>query len=137
VDPHQQSSAGTVRYFGEHWGTSRLAGGVQVRTPVGQPCIRCQDTIAAGDQGILTAYLHGDGNATMVPLHAECELIAILGHDFGVCSCTGYDTTSHDAARDLWRRFHLPGWRKATRGTVDTRTTGDDERPWFKTRTRS
>jgi hypothetical protein len=49
----------------------------------------------------MTAGADGAWIAAPGPTHAECEMLDHLGHDFGVCSCTGYDR-SHASAVALW-----------------------------------
>jgi hypothetical protein len=44
--------------------------------------------------------------------HPECLALGTVGHDYGVCRCTGYDPTSRVAARELWRRLRDPEWRR-------------------------
>lgn len=37
--------------------------------------------------------------------HPACLALGVVGHDFGVCHCTGFDTPSRVAALELWRRL--------------------------------
>lgn len=95
-----------IHYFGYAWpaGVERV-GVVEVPTPVGAPCLRCRQPMAEGDQGYVRAVLRDEGEATDEPVHVECEALGLTGHAFGVCSCTGYDTISREAALTLWRRL--------------------------------
>lgn len=38
-------------------------------------------------------------------MHTECQALGVVGHDYGVCRCTGWDTNSRDTARELMRRI--------------------------------
>lgn len=89
--------------FGPPWNAPVSDASVFVATPVGKPCLNCREPIADGDRGFLRPVMRADG-ATVEPLHAECEMIGLAGHTWGVCHCTGYDTTSREAARLLWFR---------------------------------
>lgn len=41
--------------------------------------------------------------------HPACLALGVIGHDFGVCHCTGFDTSSRAAALELWRRLREEG----------------------------
>lgn len=96
-------------YFGDRWDVPAVASAVQVPTPVGQPCGLCGEPIQAGGRGWMRgAMREGDDGrlaAVVVLHHAECELLTIAGHLWGVCGCHGFDT-SHASALELWRRIH-------------------------------
>jgi hypothetical protein len=96
----------TSLYFGEPW---RSMGGAQrVDPPIGEACLTCGEPIAEGDQGYVRVVLRTVDILTaheVAPVHAECEALGIVGHTFGVCTCTGYDTRSRAAARILWERI--------------------------------
>lgn len=94
----------TAVFFGAPWGAPALDYAEPTDTPVGRPCLVCRESIADGDLGWLRTALLDAGVATIEPVHAECDLLGVAGHTFGVCSCTGYDTTSREAARELWQR---------------------------------
>lgn len=38
-------------------------------------------------------------------MHIECLALGIIGHEYGVCSCTGWDTGARASALELWRRL--------------------------------
>jgi hypothetical protein len=70
-------------------------------------CVLCAEPIDAGD---VDYSWRSTGN----PAHGACMALGIVGHDYGVCTCTGYDTQSRAAAIELWqrmgaRREHLHG----------------------------
>lgn len=96
-------------YFGEAWDVPALDYATQAETPVGAACGCCSEAVAAGDVGWIRAAFDTATGPRPYVLHAECELLGIVGHLFGVCSCTGFDTTSREAARELWRRVMIPG----------------------------
>lgn len=95
-------------FFGGSWGAPILDDARQVPAPVGEQCLHCGDSVVDGDCGFIrgVSRLQPDGSltATAEPIHAECELISVLGHDLGVCHCTGYDTSTRAAARLAWER---------------------------------
>jgi hypothetical protein len=96
-------------YFGEPWDCPAVDGATQVPTPDGQLCDLCGEPICPGDRGWLRGAIRGDGGRMFVSTvahHAECELLTVVGHTWGVCSCTGFDTTSRASALELWRRIH-------------------------------
>jgi hypothetical protein len=95
-------------YFGRPWGAAALDGATRVPTPVGDECLRCRELIAADDQGwIRVAVTRMDDSGDLVgcskPIHVECDFIGVAGHLFGVCACTGFDTSTRHAARVAWR----------------------------------
>lgn len=93
----------TTVFFGERWDVPLLENATQVETPVGVDCLNCSEPVADGDRGLLRgAFING--NPCVVPIHAECDLIGVIGHLMGVCHCTGYDTSSREAARLAWER---------------------------------
>jgi hypothetical protein len=72
-----------VQYFGEPWpsGICEEIEAVQVPTPVGDPCVLCEEKIQDGEQGtfigVMTAPLNG--HPSYGPVHRECSLRAVLG----------------------------------------------------------
>jgi hypothetical protein len=98
-------------FFGQPWGPPlgkrQPQGSHPVDTPVGQPCGVCTEPIAEGDHGFVRAVIRDAGILTaheVVAVHAECEALGVVGHSFGVCSCTGYGRT-REAALLLWQRL--------------------------------
>jgi hypothetical protein len=83
----------------------------QVPTPVGKPCELCSEPVAAGDRGWMRPTIREDSGrrtVTVVPHHAECELLTVAGHLFGVCDCTGWaghGRACRAAALELHRRI--------------------------------
>lgn len=97
----------TTHFFGERWDAPAVDDATQVPTPVGQPCLaECGDVIAEGDRGFLRGVVRmvdGELVGSVEPVHAECDLRSVMGHQVGVCPCKGY---GHDraAARLVWER---------------------------------
>jgi hypothetical protein len=92
-------------FFGVRWDAPIVDDADQVPTPVGQMCYVCGQPIEAGDRGLIRACMRweehppdADGYTTSplpvaaLPIHAECDMLGVLGHQFGVCRCTGWDT---------------------------------------------
>lgn len=105
----------TLRYFGANWGAPMLEGAVQDDTPVGAPCHTCREPIQLGDRGIWQMLVTPHPlRALYRPVHAECQLMEVLGHSFGVCDCTGRPKDRHSALT-LWRRVHTWQAAQATR----------------------
>lgn len=82
-----------------------MDGAARVPTPIGQPCLQCNESIVEGDRGLMVAVYHSVFKSSVEPVHAECEVLPIVGHLVGVCSCTGYDTRTHAAALLAWQRL--------------------------------
>lgn len=90
-------------FFGDPWDAPIVDyAHSQGETPVGEKCLYCEEAIAEGDRGWYTAVLSA-GEPRLAYVHAECEILGISGHSYGVCSCNGY---GHDraAAQLLWQR---------------------------------
>lgn len=131
-------------YFGTLWDAPRFDPGgglrpIQKDTPVGDPCFECGEPIAEGDRGewaalVTEVYVRGwrrglrwvkdwpwlrrrtGWQQELRPVHAECNLLGLLGHDFNVCSCKDYGGTEtrRAAALLLLERVNesrkLSGW---------------------------
>lgn len=74
--------------------------------PVDETCLRCDEEIEDGDTAAMVSVV-----GAIRWMHIECQMIGIIGHDYGVCRCKGFDTTSHEAALELQHR--VIGRRKA------------------------
>jgi hypothetical protein len=92
----------TAVFFGERWDAPIVDEAVQVPTPVGTECLGCGEPVVDGDRGFIRVVLLRSGSHT-APVHAECDMLGVMGHQYGVCSCTGFGT-GRAAARELWRR---------------------------------
>lgn len=93
-------------YFGEPWAGLKDQNAVRVAIPLGESCRVCLERISAGDRGYLCATLTEDHSSAVAAVHIECEALGMFGHDFGVCSCTGFDTTARASALVLWKRLN-------------------------------
>jgi hypothetical protein len=95
-------------YFGPRWDAPMLDGAVQTETPVGKACMRCGEPIREGEPGLMRYIVPGIARgeaATEEPIHAECDAIGIVGHQYGICACEGWDTGSRRTAQALWKRM--------------------------------
>lgn len=114
-----------IHFFGERWDAPALddpEAAVQMPTPVGGACVQCSEPIVEGDRGFYRAAAFGPaGQSAVVFVHAECELLGIVGHEFGICSCTGFDTSSREAARELWRTVGEARGRDLTERKIQER----------------
>lgn len=63
----------------------------RIDTPVGVPCARCDEPIAADDDGVTIPHV-GDATVELRPYHYECQLRSVIGglnHLRGRCICCG------------------------------------------------
>ena len=96
----------TIDYFGP--ANTRKEGERLVETPIGKPCMLCEEGVLAGDMGTI----NGLGQI----MHYECQMrlvVGSVGHLMARCSC--YGGTEEDppgtsrrvaakAATALWER---------------------------------
>lgn len=94
-------------YFGEPWDVPAVQYAGRCATPVGSPCLTCGERVVEGDRGWMMPVLQGSDFPTVEAQHAECQLLGVVGHEYGVCTCTGYDTTSREAARVLLTKIGM------------------------------
>lgn len=104
----------TTVYFGPRWDAPLLddpddgsPAPIQVATPVGDPCYVCTGKIAEGERGLVRAGAKVGDNGKPVAIklfvHTECEMLGVIGHVYGVCTCSGWDTGTRAAALELLR----------------------------------
>jgi hypothetical protein len=97
----------TTYYFGERWDAPLVDEAKQVPTPVGQTCYACGELIAEGDRGLMRGCMRlgedGQPVGSIEPVHVECDLRSVLGHQMGVCPCTGHGSSRADALLTLDR----------------------------------
>lgn len=78
-------------YFGQPWDAPFIDDAEQIPTPVGEPCLACEEPIAEGDQGVVMPYVYlgpdGKPATRSVAEHRECMLLGLLGHVAGTCFC--------------------------------------------------
>jgi len=70
---------------------------------IGRECYDCHEPIAVGDQYERVPSMSGDWNAA----HRECLALSMIGHFWGLCTCTRYGglPTRRAAAKELMRRL--------------------------------
>jgi hypothetical protein len=68
-------------YFGEPWPSGVCEDSLQVATPVGTPCVMCEEPIQDGDRGTFIGVIAPvtNGHPAYGPVHRECSLRAVLG----------------------------------------------------------
>jgi hypothetical protein len=115
-----EPDAEPILFFGEPWGAfaTQPEQARRVDTPVGQACLTCTRTVVEGDRGFIRTVIRNVDTLDayeVAPIHAECEALGLVGHTFGVCTCTGYDTTSREAALELWSRLDAIALGRARR----------------------
>lgn len=116
-----------MTWFGPTWDAMICETAEQAETPVGLPCLHCDEPIAEGERGVLhdgryvgsdyARYLTPEGR---VAYHLECSMRLALGganHIAGRCTCCGgHDPpdpphlTKREAARlavATWNRRRL------------------------------
>ena len=104
-------------WFGENWGAPITEDGLHVETPVGQPCLFCEEPIAEGDRGVIMRWI-AEGQWGVRPVHAECELRDVMGgiehltappdHPVGSCY-EGSTLTYRQSAVAAWAWLHEEG----------------------------
>jgi hypothetical protein len=105
------------KYFGEPWDAPFIADAQRVATPVGEPCIICQEPIVAGEQGMVTPLIHSgeDGTLRSRPAanHRGCSLLSTIGHMAGTCMCRpGLGSVrQRGLATVAWLESGAGGWR--------------------------
>lgn len=102
--------------FGEPWGAPLCDDAERFpEVPTWADCLRCKEAFVEGDAGVLMPHVGsvdarhvvgGSRDAWLVGEHRECFIAGTLGHLVGVCSCTGWDSTSRAVAREVQRRVY-------------------------------
>lgn len=105
-----------MQWFGPTWNAPINESCPQAPTPIGRLCLGCREPIVEGDQGFIMPGISQGLVATGVPgpgtvaYHRECEMLGIVGHEWGICSCTNYlGLTRREAGRELVRRIEASG----------------------------
>lgn len=78
-----------MRWFGKAYGAPYERDTPHAATPVGQPCLWCDEAIAEGDDGLLIPHV-AEGGPREAPWHYACHLRSIVGgvrHQLGQCTC--------------------------------------------------
>lgn len=102
-----------VVFFGEPWDAPITDGGTQVVTPVGKACYDCRETIVEGDRGYIRPVMVSAEETRTGYVHRECDMLSIVGHMVGVCSCWPERTegkTRREQAFECVRRWEARGW---------------------------
>lgn len=73
-----------MRWFGPSWDAPVCEEGIEVQTPIGQPCEHCGQDIVEGDQGLMLAYLRAHTNGgprawSDFPIHLDCLTEMVSG----------------------------------------------------------
>lgn len=98
--------------FGKLWDAPVCDDATQTDTPVGTHCLRCDEPIVQGDQGFVWPMVVGEiEDWTLTAMHRECFMSETCGHTVGVCTCTGWDSHSRDAAKEVLRRVEAGALR--------------------------
>lgn len=72
-----------MRWFGESWGSHVCEHDVHAETPVGDKCVKCEEPIKEGDQGLLIPCLYlGDSPSDDLPpdavYHIDCFIRSVF-----------------------------------------------------------
>lgn len=113
--------------FGELWDAPVCDDAIEVDTPVGVHCLRCDEPVIDVDQGFMFPMAAGGvedryitrwrpfnapEDCVTTAMHRECFMADTMGHTVGVCSCTGWDSHSRAAAREVLRRVEAGALRQ-------------------------
>ena len=72
-------------------------------------CVGCEQPIVDGERSVATIVIRQD-RTEQARMHPECLALPIVGHQFGVCSCTGFDTSRASALELHDRMVAAQGW---------------------------
>lgn len=92
---HHAAQATTTVYFGPRWDAPGIDYARPIPTPVGEPCLNCEEPIVEGDRGVRRAVIRLGDKGQRVEyairhVHMECDLRMALGspaHLLGLCCC--------------------------------------------------
>lgn len=82
-------------WFGESWHAPICADGEHVQTPVGDPCLYCEEPIEADDQGVRMPHAKSETEAVIVSAHLDCFLQTVLPHGPECWRCRGLERSQH------------------------------------------
>jgi hypothetical protein len=111
--------APTLVYFGERWDAPVFddTDARQFPTPVGEPCLLCEEAVVDGDRGFLRVVVRSIGpgmtSTEMLPVHRECDLRNVVGgldHLQGRCQHTGHCNQLREQAGRSLREDALAVW---------------------------
>ncbi len=66
-------------YFGDPWPSGICDDGTRFPTPVGEPCVECEEPIEEHDQGSFMGNGVWPDRPALVPVHKECGFRAVMG----------------------------------------------------------
>jgi hypothetical protein len=66
--------------------------------PIAVNCLICSEPITGQE---IDAARH----SKLQPIHGACQALGVVGHTFGVCTCTGFKTDDRGTALELWYRL--------------------------------
>jgi hypothetical protein len=83
-----------MQWFGQAYGARYERDTPHTATPVGEPCLWCNEAIQLGDCGLIVGYIDTDVSVTPrhVPYHYPCYVRQIVGgrnHQLHLCHCKG------------------------------------------------
>jgi hypothetical protein len=110
-----------MKWFGKAYGAPYERDTPHAPTPVGEPCLWCEENIEAGDTGLIVGYIDTGEALTprQVPYHYECYLRQIIGgvnHQLHLCCCPGCAGVLPPDPQGMTRR-------EAALAAVETRAT--------------
>lgn len=79
-----------MKWFGASWGAPVNEDTEWAPTPIGEPCMNCDEPIDAEDQGVLIPTWRAENIVTEDPWHLACHvrgIVGSVGHQLGTCSC--------------------------------------------------
>jgi hypothetical protein len=68
--------------FGPAWDAPSCEYADLVATPVGEPCLECEEPILDGDRGMVMPFV-----GAWSPMHLECYMRGTMSHSFKQCRC--------------------------------------------------
>lgn len=101
-------------FFGEPWDAPVIDDAQETVTPVGEPCMHCEEPIVMGDRGFLLSGMFSEGNVLVSrfqAIHRECMLRMSLGpvsHLEKRCMC--YGGQEHDEEFPTRREAAIATW---------------------------
>lgn len=87
-----------MKWFGKNWGAPICASEDRVATPVGTPCLDCNEPIAEGDQGVVMPFTDVVDDvivSRLVANHLDCFLKSVLPHGPDCERCRGLERQAH------------------------------------------
>lgn len=106
-----------IFYFGDKWDVPMLDEGdslrvEQVPLPTHLSCTNCGESFVEGDRGLLRPVLGLDGEGQLKlaaregGVHAECDMRAMIGHQFQACDCYLPTLSWREQGRQVWERVN-------------------------------